>query len=129
MRLILRLTIAFISSNAIRAAIGFATAVLMARELGAADFGRWTLCMTIASTLTAVLDLGFGVLLTRDAARAPARRGNTEAAAIAEQSLGQPGSAVSARSAFPRDDRTIGAEVSNALLARLGLLAPVAVIV
>jgi len=95
MRLILRLTIAFVSSNAIRAAIAFATAVLLARELGAADFGRWTLCMAMASTLTAVLDLGFGVLLTRDAARSAA----------------------------------IGVEVSNALLARLGLLAPVAVIV
>jgi O-antigen/teichoic acid export membrane protein len=104
MRVILRLTIAFVSSNAIRAAIGLMTAILMARELGAAEFGRWTLCMTIASTLTAVLDLGFGVLLTRDAARSPVSRGNAEEGAI-------------------------GAEVSNALLARLGLLAPIAVIV
>jgi O-antigen/teichoic acid export membrane protein len=109
MRLILRLTVAFVSSNAIRAAIGFATAILMARELGAADFGRWTLCMTIASTLTALLDLGFGVLLTRDAARSRNAR--------------------SASPAFPRDSPTIGVEVSNALLARLGLLAPVAAVV
>src|SRR5262245_45233356 len=108
MRLILRLTIAFVSSNAIRAALGFAIAILIARQLGAADFGRWTLCMTVASTLTAVLDLGFGVLLTRDAARSPVRRGNAETTETAD------------------DRATIGAEVSNALLARLGLLAPMA---
>jgi O-antigen/teichoic acid export membrane protein len=124
MRVILRLTVAFVSSNAIRAAIGFATAVLLARQLGAADFGRWTLCMAIASTLTAALDLGFGVLLTRDAARES--RGNAESAELAENSYGK---ADSAGSAFPRDTLTIGVEVSNALLARLGLLAPVAVIV
>jgi O-antigen/teichoic acid export membrane protein len=107
MRLILRLTVAFVSSNLIRAAIGFATAVLMARELGAADFGRWTVCTTIAATLTAALDLGFGVLLTRDAARSPRRRGP----------------------ALPRHAAGIGVEVANALLARLGLLAPVAIVV
>jgi O-antigen/teichoic acid export membrane protein len=129
MRLILRLTIAFVSSNAIRAAIGFATAVLMARELGAAEFGRWTLCMAIASTLTAVLDLGFGVLLTRDAARAPMRRRNAEHTETAESFSAKEFSASSAVSAFPRDNATIGAEVSNALLARLGLLALVAVVV
>jgi len=152
MRVILRLTVAFVSSNAIRAAIGFATAVLLARELGAADFGRWMLCMAIASTMTAALDLGFGVLLTRDAARSPSRRGNAERAETAD-SFGPKSSAISADSrlrlhhaaasygearrsadgakaaAFPRDSTTIGVEVSNALLARLGLLAPVAVIV
>jgi O-antigen/teichoic acid export membrane protein len=108
-RLILRLTIAFVSSNAIRAALGFATAILMARALGAAEFGRWTLCMAIASTLTAALDLGFGVLLTRDAARLPVPRGEAPA--------------------FPGDPPTIGVEVSNALLARLILVAPVAAVV
>jgi O-antigen/teichoic acid export membrane protein len=137
--LILRLTVAFISSNAIRAAIGFATAILTARQLGAADFGRWTLCMAVASTLTAVLDLGFGVLLTRDAARSPVRRRNAAASAPAALRRASPkrdlnddelaDSAVSARRAFPRDGATIGAEVSNALLARLGLLAPVAAVV
>src|SRR5262249_35930115 len=91
------------------------------------------------STITAVLDLGFGVLLTRDAARSPVRRGNAasplqrgnaEAAEIAEHSFekehsAQRDSAVSASSAFPRDTVTIGASVSNALLARLALLVPV----
>jgi O-antigen/teichoic acid export membrane protein len=94
-RLILRMTIAFVSSNLIRAAIAFATAVVIGRELGAAEFGRWTFCMAWAATLTTFFDLGFGILLTRDAARAQAG---------------------------------VGTAVSHALLARLGLLAPVGVV-
>jgi O-antigen/teichoic acid export membrane protein len=129
MRLMLRMTVAFVSSNAIRAAIAFATAILIARQLGAAEFGRWTLSMAAASTLTALLDCGFGVLLTRDAARSRVRRSNAETAAIAEHVPAQEESAPSARAAIPGDRATIGAEVSKALLARVALLAPVAAIV
>ena len=42
--------------------------MLIARALGVEDFGRWTLCTAWAAVLTTVVDFGFGVLLTRDAA-------------------------------------------------------------
>jgi O-antigen/teichoic acid export membrane protein len=60
---------AFATSNVARTAIGFATALVIGRGLGLEGFGRWTLCMAWAALLTMVFDLGFGVLLTRDAAR------------------------------------------------------------
>jgi O-antigen/teichoic acid export membrane protein len=66
---IVRLSAAFLGSNLTRAAIGFALSFTLARGLGAGGFGRWILCTAWASTLTVALDLGFGVLLTRDAAR------------------------------------------------------------
>src|SRR4051812_22038917 len=123
MRVMLRMTVAFVSSNAIRAAIAFATAILIARQLGAAEFGRWTLSMAVASTLTALLDCGFGVLLTRDAARSRVRPSHGATAAIAERAYSGEDCAV------PHAGTTIGAEVANALLARVALLAPVAAIV
>jgi O-antigen/teichoic acid export membrane protein len=66
---IARLSAAFLGSNAARAAIGFGLSFVLARGLGAEGFGRWILCTAWASTLTVVVDLGFGVLLTRDGAR------------------------------------------------------------
>jgi O-antigen/teichoic acid export membrane protein len=73
---ILQLSIAFLGSNLARAAIGFGLTLAIGRGLGADRFGQWVLCMTWASLLTVVADLGFGVLLTRDGARprAPAGR-------------------------------------------------------
>jgi O-antigen/teichoic acid export membrane protein len=129
MRVMLRMTVAFVSSNAIRAAIAFATAILIARQVGAAEFGRWTLSMTLASTLAAFLDLGFGVLLTRDAARSRVRNGTTAAAGHAVQPYSEQDGAVCGISAFGGGNPTIGAEVSNAVLARVALLAPMAALV
>jgi O-antigen/teichoic acid export membrane protein len=60
---------AFATSNLARTAIAFATSLVVARPLGIDDFGRWTLCTAWAAALTTVVDFGFGVLLTRDAAR------------------------------------------------------------
>jgi O-antigen/teichoic acid export membrane protein len=68
-RNVVRLSAAFLGSNLARAGIGFALSFILARGLGADGFGRWILCTAWASTLTVVLDLGFGVLLTRDGAR------------------------------------------------------------
>ena len=65
---IARLSAAFLGSNLARAAIGFGLSFALARGLGAERFGRWILCTAWASTLTVVVDLGFGVLLTRDGA-------------------------------------------------------------
>lgn len=66
---IARLSAAFLGSNMARAAIGFGLSFVLARGLGAERFGRWILCTAWASTVTVVVDLGFGVLLTRDGAR------------------------------------------------------------
>ena len=60
---------AFATSNFARMAISFATSLVVGRALGVDDFGRWTLCIAWASLLTSLADFGFGVLLTRDAAR------------------------------------------------------------
>jgi O-antigen/teichoic acid export membrane protein len=72
---IVRLSTAYVSSNLARAAIAFGLSLALGRALGAERFGRWILCTTWASTLTVVADLGFGVLLTRDGARADAPAG------------------------------------------------------
>jgi O-antigen/teichoic acid export membrane protein len=85
---------AFASSGAVCASIAFATSLVIARGLGVEGFGRWALCTAWAAVLTMLFDLGFGVLLTRDAAR---------------------------------DDPATGRLVGAALVARLGLLLPVAV--
>ncbi|HEX4348389.1 MAG TPA: oligosaccharide flippase family protein [Vicinamibacterales bacterium] len=60
---------AFAASNVMRGGIRLATSLIVARGLGGAGFGRWVFCAAWAGTLTSVLDLGFGALLTRDAAR------------------------------------------------------------
>jgi O-antigen/teichoic acid export membrane protein len=70
-----RLSAAFLGSNLARAAIGFGLSFALARALGADRFGRWILCTAWGSTLTVVVDLGMGVLLTRDGAREDAEAG------------------------------------------------------
>jgi O-antigen/teichoic acid export membrane protein len=79
---IARLSAAFLGSNLARAAIGFGLSFALARSLGAERFGRWILCTAWASTLTVVVDLGFGVLLTRDGARQDAEPGHLLAGAL-----------------------------------------------
>ena len=79
---IARLSAAFLGSNMARAAIGFGLSFALARGLGAERFGRWILCTAWASTLTVVVDLGFGVLLTRDGARPDAEPGRLLSGAL-----------------------------------------------
>jgi O-antigen/teichoic acid export membrane protein len=79
---IARLSAAFLGSNLARAAIGFGLSFALARGLGAARFGGWILCTAWASTLTVVVDLGFGVLLTRDASRQDGEAGRLLAGAL-----------------------------------------------
>jgi len=79
---IARLSAAFLGSNLARAVIGFGLSLALARGLGAARFGGWILCTAWASTLTVVVDLGFGVLLTRDGARQDAEAGRLLAGAL-----------------------------------------------
>ena len=74
---------AFLGSSLARAALGFGLALVIGRGLGAERFGEWVLCTTWASLLTVVADLGFGVLLTRDAARAGAPVNRLVAGALA----------------------------------------------
>jgi len=64
-----QLSAAFLCSNIARAGIGLTLALVLGRGLGPARFGGWVLCTAWASTLTVIVDLGFGVLLTRDGAR------------------------------------------------------------
>jgi len=64
---------ALAASNVTRGAIQFVTSLVIARGLGRDRFGAWTLAAAAASALTAGFDLGFGVLLTREAARADGR--------------------------------------------------------
>jgi O-antigen/teichoic acid export membrane protein len=73
---IARLSALFAGSTIVRAAAAFLLSVVVARGLGAAAFGTWALCTAWAGLLTFALDLGFGVLITRDAAadRAAASR-------------------------------------------------------
>ena len=79
---IARLSAAFLGSNLARAAIGFGVSFALGRGLGAERFGRWIFCTAWASTLTVVVDLGFGVLLTRDGARAEAEPGRLLSGAL-----------------------------------------------
>jgi O-antigen/teichoic acid export membrane protein len=73
---------AFATSNLARTAISFATSLVIARGVGVEDFGRWTLCTAWAAALTVAVDFGFGVLLTRDAARSDPAIGRTVAVAL-----------------------------------------------
>jgi O-antigen/teichoic acid export membrane protein len=82
LRRIAGLSGAFLGSDLIRAAIAFGMSVVLGRGLGVDRFGRWVFCTTWASTLTAIADLGFGVLLTRDGARGDADPGLLLGAAL-----------------------------------------------
>ena len=77
------LSAAFLTSNVVRGAIAFGLSLVVGRALGVERFGRWILCTTWASTLTIVVDLGFGVLLTRDGAREDAQHGRLISGALA----------------------------------------------
>jgi O-antigen/teichoic acid export membrane protein len=66
---IANLSVAFLCSNVARGGIALGLALVIGRGLGAERFGTWVLCTAWASTLTVLVDLGFGVLLTRDGAR------------------------------------------------------------
>jgi O-antigen/teichoic acid export membrane protein len=77
----------FMGSSLARGAAAFATSLVIARTLGPDTFGRWTLCVTWASMLTFLLDLGFGVLLTRDAAAGTARAGAMVSGALVARIL------------------------------------------
>ena len=79
---LLGMSAAFATSNLSRTAISFATSLVIARALGIDDFGRWTLCTAWAAVLTTVVDFGFGVLLTRDAARDDPATGQAVAVAF-----------------------------------------------
>jgi O-antigen/teichoic acid export membrane protein len=77
------LSAAFLTSNLARGAIAFGLSLAVGRGLGVERFGRWILCTTWASTVTIVVDLGFGVLLTRDGAREDAPHGRLVSSALA----------------------------------------------
>jgi O-antigen/teichoic acid export membrane protein len=64
-----QMTAAFVVSDLTRGALGFIMSVAIARLRGPQIFGVWILYSTWASTLTVLFDLGFGMLLTREAAR------------------------------------------------------------
>jgi PST family polysaccharide transporter len=66
---IVRLSAGFLTSNLVRGAMSFALSLAIGRALGVDRFGIWILCTAWASTLTAVADLGLGLLLPRDGAR------------------------------------------------------------
>ena len=74
---------ALAASSVARGGIQFVTSLVIARALGRDGFGIWTLAAAAASALTAACDLGFGVLLTRDAARSDGRIGRLLADALA----------------------------------------------
>jgi O-antigen/teichoic acid export membrane protein len=73
---------ALAASNLARGGIQFATSLVIARALGRSAFGAWTVASAGASALTVAFDLGFGVLLTREAARNDGRVGRLLADAL-----------------------------------------------
>jgi O-antigen/teichoic acid export membrane protein len=77
-----QMTATFVVSDLARGSLGFVSSVMIARVLGPQLFGRWILYSTWASTLTVLFDLGFGMLLTREAARGQ-RLGSLLAGALA----------------------------------------------
>jgi O-antigen/teichoic acid export membrane protein len=89
------MTAAFAGSDVARGAIAFATSLVVGRGLGPDGFGRWTLCMAWASVWTLLVDLGVGILITREMARS---------------------------------EKGIGAMVGAALVARLGVFLPAALL-
>lgn len=82
LRRIAHMGTAFLASSAVRGAIALVTSLVIARGLGRDAFGRWTLCTSVAAALTAALDLGFGVLLTREAAHGRRAIGRLVASAV-----------------------------------------------
>src|SRR5688500_455334 len=77
------MTLGFALSNATTGVAVLLTSVAVGRGFGAEAFGVWTLATVWAAALGAVADLGFGVLITREAAADRARAGALVGAAIA----------------------------------------------
>jgi O-antigen/teichoic acid export membrane protein len=84
---IARMGTALAASSLARGGIQFITSLVIARGLGRAGFGAWTLAAAAASGLTVAFDLGFGVLLTREAARGDDPIGRLVADAFATRFL------------------------------------------
>jgi len=120
---IVRLSAAFLASNVTRGAIAFALSLVAGRALGIERFGRWVLCTTWASTLTVAVDLGFGLLLTRDAARECGNAGVRCGSAIAARlALAVPAAMMIAVMAarFASDAETVAGLRAGALLGIAG---------
>jgi O-antigen/teichoic acid export membrane protein len=66
-------SLVYAALTVLRAALGMAIAVVVARTLGQQTFGRWTLLTTWAALLTMGSDLGTSLWLTRAMARDPAQ--------------------------------------------------------
>jgi O-antigen/teichoic acid export membrane protein len=78
---------AFAASDMARAVVAFVTSLVVARGFGVDEFGRWMLCLALASAVGIALDLGYGVLLTREAARDRCDLGELLAGAVATRVL------------------------------------------
>jgi O-antigen/teichoic acid export membrane protein len=62
------MTAAFALSHVSAGVAVLLASIVVARAFGAHAFGEWTLAMVWAATLSACVDLGFGVLITRETA-------------------------------------------------------------
>ncbi len=71
MRRLVKGSLAYTALTLVRAALGMAIAVVVARGLGQQAFGRWTLLTTWAALLTMGSDLGTSLWLTRAVSRNP----------------------------------------------------------
>ena len=80
---IARLGGGYATGNALRMGLSFVQSLVLARGLGPEEFGHWILWSSWAATLTAAFDAGFGVLVTRDAARDATQGGRLVSAACA----------------------------------------------
>jgi len=83
LRQIARLGGGYVTANTVRMGLAFVQSLVLARGLGPEEFGHWILWMSWAATLTAAFDAGFGVLVTRDAARDATSGGRLVSAACA----------------------------------------------
>ena len=61
-----------IAVNVSGAGLGFWLSVVLARGLGLADFGRYTLAIAWTFALSLLAEFGLNTLITRDVARQPA---------------------------------------------------------
>jgi O-antigen/teichoic acid export membrane protein len=80
---IARLGGGYVTANTVRMGLAFVQSLVLARGFGPEEFGRWVLWSSWAATLTAAFDAGFGVLVTRDAARDATQGGRLVSAACA----------------------------------------------
>jgi PST family polysaccharide transporter len=71
MRRLARDSFVLVNSNILGAMLAFALSLVIGRELGAADFGRWTFSLAWASAISMICEFGLNSLLTREGSRAP----------------------------------------------------------